>query len=71
MFQLLAAALFWLAAPRPTASRGALVVVAAEGKKDGKKKVPSPVKRAELAEERRMYNKSRKSACATRVKKVN
>ncbi|KAG2491755.1 hypothetical protein HYH03_009916 [Edaphochlamys debaryana] len=35
-----------------------------------KKKMPSPVKRAELSEERRVYNKSHKSACATRVKKV-
>lgn len=51
--------------------RGALQVVAAEpGKKDAKKRMPQPVKRAKLAEGRRMYNKSRKSACATRIKKV-
>ncbi|KXZ49989.1 hypothetical protein GPECTOR_18g145 [Gonium pectorale] len=49
--------------------RGALVVMAAEGK-DQKKKMPSPVKRALISEERRMYNKSHKSACATRIKKV-
>ncbi|GLC33303.1 hypothetical protein PLESTB_000348600 [Pleodorina starrii] len=55
---------------RPVAERGALVVMAAEGKKDQKKKMPSPVKRALLAEERRLYNKGRKSACATRIKKV-
>ncbi|EFJ44660.1 plastid/chloroplast ribosomal protein S20 [Volvox carteri f. nagariensis] len=55
---------------RPAVERGALVVMAAEAKKDQKKKMPSPVKRALLAEERRLYNKSRKSACATRVKKV-
>lgn len=50
--------------------RGALVVMAAEGKDAQKKKMPSPVKRALLSEERRVYNKSHKSACATRVKKV-
>ncbi|GLI65593.1 hypothetical protein VaNZ11_009169 [Volvox africanus] len=55
---------------RPVTERGALVVMAAEGKKDQKKKMPSPVKRALLAEERRLYNKGRKSACATRIKKV-
>ncbi|GIL91696.1 hypothetical protein Vretimale_14822 [Volvox reticuliferus] len=55
---------------RPVAERGTLIVMAAEGKKDQKKKMPSPVKRALLAEERRLYNKSRKSACATRIKKV-
>eukprot|EP00200_Dunaliella_tertiolecta_P004631 CAMPEP_0202350964 /NCGR_PEP_ID=MMETSP1126-20121109/7815_1 /ASSEMBLY_ACC=CAM_ASM_000457 /TAXON_ID=3047 /ORGANISM="Dunaliella tertiolecta, Strain CCMP1320" /LENGTH=196 /DNA_ID=CAMNT_0048943019 /DNA_START=23 /DNA_END=613 /DNA_ORIENTATION=+ len=38
--------------------------------KKPKKKIASPVKRAMLAEERRKYNKSRKSACATRIKKV-
>ncbi len=43
--------------------------MAAEGKKE-LKKMPSPVKRALLAEERRVYNKGRKSACATRIKKV-
>eukprot|EP00983_Pelagomonas_calceolata_P049258 1141432-Pelagomonas_calceolata.AAC.6 len=39
--------------------------------KKPKKKIASPVKRAMLAEERRKYNKSRKSACATRIKKVS
>ena len=38
--------------------------------KKPKKKIPSPVKRVMLAEDRRKYNKSRKSACATRIKKV-
>lgn len=55
--------------------RGALQVVAAEDKekdkKAPKKRTPFPVKRAQLAEERRMYNKARKSACATRIKKVS
>ncbi|PNW74546.1 hypothetical protein CHLRE_12g494750v5 [Chlamydomonas reinhardtii] len=55
---------------RPAVERGALVVMAAEGKDAQKKKMPSPVKRALLSEERRVYNKSHKSACATRVKKV-
>jgi len=55
----------------PVVQRGALQVVAAEGdKKATKKRTPAPVKRAQLAEERRMYNKARKSACATRIKKV-
>ena len=55
------------------AQRGALQVVAAEekDKKAPKKRTPFPVKRAQLAEERRMYNKARKSACATRIKKVS
>jgi ribosomal protein S20 len=51
-----------------------VVVRAAEGeaakKKAAKKRTPAPVKRAMIAEERRMYNKARKSACATRIKKV-
>ena len=57
----------------PVAQRGALQVVAAEekDKKAPKKRTPFPVKRAQLAEERRMYNKARKSACATRIKKVS
>lgn len=38
--------------------------------KKPKKAIPSPVKRAMLAKTRRLYNKSRKSACATRIKKV-
>lgn len=56
--------------------RGALQVVAAEpgkeekDKKAPKKRTPAPVKRAMISEERRMYNKARKSACATRIKKV-
>ncbi|KAG2452741.1 hypothetical protein HYH02_002971 [Chlamydomonas schloesseri] len=55
---------------RPAVERGSLVVMAAEGKDAKKKKMPSPVKRALVSEERRVYNKSHKSACATRVKKV-
>ena len=55
---------------RPAVERGALVVMAAEGKPEQKKKMPSPVKRALVSEERRLYNKSRKSACATRIKKA-
>lgn len=47
--------------------RGAVQVVAAEQKK---KRTDSAVKRAQLAEERRMRNKSRKSAIATYMKKV-
>ncbi|MEW5298672.1 MAG: hypothetical protein WDW36_001764 [Sanguina aurantia] len=35
-----------------------------------KKRMPSPVKRAMQSLERRMYNRKRKSACATRIKKV-
>lgn len=49
-------------------SRRSLHVVAAEAQT--KKRTPQPVKRAELAEERRMRNKSQKSAIATRIKKV-
>lgn len=48
--------------------RGALQVVAAEEQK--KKRTDPAVKRAELAVERRMANRSRKSACATYIKKV-
>lgn len=48
--------------------RGAVQVVAAEQQK--KKRTPQPVKRAQLSEERRMRNKPRKSAIATRMKKV-
>ncbi|GFR47226.1 hypothetical protein Agub_g8910, partial [Astrephomene gubernaculifera] len=55
---------------RPMVQRGSLVVMAAEGKKDQKKKMPSPVKRVLLSRERRMYNKPHKTACATRIKKV-
>ena len=56
----------------PVVQRGALQVVAAEPdkKKEAKKRLPQPVKRAKLSEGYRMYNKSRKSACATRIKKV-
>jgi ribosomal protein S20 len=39
-------------------------------KKEPKKKLASPVKRALLADETRLYNRARKSACATRIKKV-
>lgn len=48
-------------------------VMAAEGeakKKAPKKRTDPAVKRAMLAVERRLYNKARKSACATRIKKV-
>jgi hypothetical protein len=57
----------------PVVQRGALQVVAAEPDKEKKvqKRTPAPVKRAQLSEERRMYNKARKSACATRIKKVD
>lgn len=56
----------------PVVQRGALQVVAAEPeKKKVLKKMPSPVKRALITEERRMYNRQRKSACATRVKKAS
>ena len=59
-----------IAAPQ----RGALQVVAAQAGKPAAakvaKKMDSAVKRAMIAEERRMYNKARKSACATRIKKV-
>jgi hypothetical protein len=48
-------------------ARGALVIVAAE---KGPQKMDSAVKRAKLAEDRRMRNKARKSAIATRIKKV-
>lgn len=48
--------------------RGAVQVVAAEQQK--KKRTDSAVKRAQLAEERHMRNKSRKSAIATYTKKV-
>lgn len=47
--------------------RGAVQVVAAE---QNKKRTDSAVKRAQLAEERHMRNKSRKSAIATYMKKV-
>jgi ribosomal protein S20 len=47
------------------------VTVRAVGdKKAAKKRTDPAVKRAMLAKERRLYNKARKSACATRVKKV-
>lgn len=36
-----------------------------------KKKLPSPVKRAMLAGQRRLINRSRKAACSTRIKKVS
>jgi hypothetical protein len=49
-------------------ARGALFVVAAETKKQ--EKMDSAVKRSKLAVERRVRNKSRKSAIATRTKKV-
>lgn len=62
-----------IAAPvsRPIVERGALVIMNAEDKKEEKKKMPSPVKRALQSDERRLFNKGRKSACATRIKKVN
>jgi hypothetical protein len=53
----------------PTISRrGTVQVVAAEEQK--KKRTPQPEKRAELALEQRSRNRSRKSAIATRTKKV-
>ncbi|KAF8072781.1 RPS20 [Scenedesmus sp. PABB004] len=54
--------------PPALARRGAVQVVAAEAQ--DKKRTDSAVKRADLAEERRMRNKSRKSAIATYMKKV-
>lgn len=51
-------------------NRGSLVVVSAEDKKGGNKKMDSQVKRAQLAEEQRMRNKSVKSATNTSIKKV-
>lgn len=50
--------------------RGALQVVAAGEGEQAKKRTDSAVKRAQIAEERRKANKSRKSACSTRIKKV-
>lgn len=51
--------------------RGAVQVVAAEGAAEqNKKRTPQPEKRAELALVRRGRNRSRKSAIATRTKKV-
>jgi hypothetical protein len=47
--------------------RAAVQVMAAE---QNKKRTDSAVKRAELADDRRMRNKSRKSAIATYMKKV-
>jgi hypothetical protein len=52
----------------PVQRRTSVVVMAAADEK--KKRLPQPVKRAQQAVERRMVNKSRKSATATRVKKV-
>lgn len=62
-----------VAAPRPAVraavvQRRSVVVFAAADEK--KKRLPQPVKRAQQAVERRMVNKSRKSATATRIKKV-
>ncbi|PNH05762.1 30S ribosomal protein S20, chloroplastic [Tetrabaena socialis] len=60
-------------APVSRPARGALVVsarAADPGAVKVKKALPSPEKRALISEERRVMNKSRKSACATRVKKV-
>ncbi len=61
----------------PVVQRGALQVVAAAAVDEEKKKksifgkrTDPAVKRAMIAEERRLYNKARKSACATRIKKV-
>lgn len=54
-------------------SRSVVQVVRAAGEDDKKKvqtRTDPAVKRAKLGEERRMYNKARKSACATRIKKV-
>lgn len=57
-----------LARPAVQHRRTSVVVMAAADEK--KKRLPQPVKRAQQAVERRMENKSRKSATATRVKKV-
>mmetsp|Transcript_72501 Transcript_72501/g.160150 ORF Transcript_72501/g.160150 Transcript_72501/m.160150 type:complete len:168 (+) Transcript_72501:2-505(+) len=54
---------------RAPVQRGSLQVVAADAK-SLPKRTDSAVKRASLAQERRMYNKSRKSAISTRIKKV-
>ncbi len=47
-----------------------VAAMADEKKPAAKKRMDAAVKRALLGEERRIYNKSRKSACATRIKKV-
>lgn len=55
----------------PTISRrGAVQVVAAEATEQNKKRTPQPEKRAQIALDRRSRNRSRKSAIATRTKKV-
>jgi hypothetical protein len=55
----------------PTNSRrGAVQVVAAEATEQNKKRTPQSQKRAQIALERRSRNRSRKSAIATRTKKV-
>lgn len=57
-----------VAVQAPVLRRGAVQVFAADDQK--KKRTPQPVKRAELSEDRRARNRSRKSAIATRMKKV-
>jgi hypothetical protein len=54
----------------PAMPRRAAVQVMAAAAEQNKKRTDSAVKRAELAEDRRMRNKSRKSAIATYMKKV-
>ena len=46
------------------------VVAAEPEKKKVQKRTDPAVKRDMLGKQRRMYNKARKSACATRIKKV-
>lgn len=53
----------------PVQQRGALQVVAAAAAALPKR-TDSAVKRAMISKERRMYNKARKSAIGTRIKKV-
>jgi hypothetical protein len=59
-----------LVAPGIVNRRGAVQVVAAEAAAQDKKRTPQPEKRAELSMVRRSRNRSRKSAIATRTKKV-
>lgn len=59
-----------MVAVAPVPRRTLVVVAAAGDAAEKKKRLPQPVKRAQQAVERRMVNKSRKSATATRIKKV-
>ncbi len=60
----------WLAGPATTVARRPVVEVNAMADAKKKQRTDSAVKRAMLGAERRLYNKARKSACATRIKKV-